>query len=404
MSTLFRSRASIGGAHNDVDVTNLKAKELSGKKHESSVRAINDYRDITSVNEMRTVVISLEKESLRKNKETRQRVKEVREVKSSLKACNKKYDDIISSLKAEREAALLETKNSESRKAELFSHREELEMKLSQIQMQYETNANEMEDLEDELDTWKEYGQTAVAAAQTDTETKIAKSASEMESARSHSRSIQKELHRATLNIESLKKDIQDLEAARIATIGEISETKESIAARGEAFEQELIKYKHQAQLTMQSCEVDVGKAQKHLRAIENERDEARARAQEQRRRVAALSSVIASLEQDQCDHDKEHKMNMTHIAKMRDELMTSKEEFENALKSCEQDISDAYSKIRICVAEKESALADADEAMMNLRQVNKALFALKRNMKEEREIYNTPWWRKAICTSRVRN
>jgi chromosome segregation ATPase len=408
MSTLFRSRTSTGGAHNKGDVTSssssLKPNSLSGKKHVSSgTAAINDYSHITSVNEMRTVVLSLEKESLRKNKETRQRAKEVREAKSNLKACHKKYQSRIDSLKAERDAALSESRKAESRKAELLSLREELEMKLSEIQMQYETNASEMEDLEDELDTWKEYSQTAVAAAQADTQATIAKSAADTDSARLRSQSIKEELHRAKRRIASLQQDMKEVEEARIATKGEIRDTKECIAARSVAFEEELLQLKHEAQLTVKSCEVDAGMAQKHLRGIQTERDEAQLRVQELRQRVFVLDSVVVGLESDQSIHDKEHEKNMAHIAKMRDELMSSKEEFENALKSCEEDISNAYSKIRICVAEKESALADADEAMMNLRQVNKALIALKRDMKEERDMYNTPWWRKAICSSRTR-
>jgi len=77
----------------------------------------------------------------------------------------------------------------------------------------------------------------------------------------------------------------------------------------------------------------------------------------------------------------------------MKEELTRSKAEFEKALATCRFDLREAENEISFYLKEKDSALADAEAARMQLRKLEDVVSNLEKERDYERERNQRPWW-----------
>mmetsp|Transcript_29650 Transcript_29650/g.36081 ORF Transcript_29650/g.36081 Transcript_29650/m.36081 type:complete len:389 (+) Transcript_29650:102-1268(+) len=353
--------------------------------------------DPSSIYDLKSKVIGLEKQSFAKDRNLRLTSKVLRENKNSLGKIMLSNESEINSLKAEKKRALVLNASQEKKMQELSEDKERLEYVLYDLEMDQEDCAQEMEEVQSELETWRECYKTAVEACYADTEVKLKISVENREKAVNNAEKLKQQLKEANKKIVFLKRHIalKDEECQKNKT--EIEITKKDIDDKTTEFQEAIKQCKAQVMRSLEVCRDDAAKADAQMKEMRFQRDAAFEKCATLSRRIDVLTREIDTLEQVELSREADKKKRLAELMSLKSELVNGREALNAQLEECRKDYNTVCSDMRSCIAEKESALADAERAKRDMVKVEKILNLLRKSAEEERAKYNQPWWKKVF-------
>eukprot|EP00586_Coscinodiscus_wailesii_P002632 CAMPEP_0172492396 /NCGR_PEP_ID=MMETSP1066-20121228/23544_1 /TAXON_ID=671091 /ORGANISM="Coscinodiscus wailesii, Strain CCMP2513" /LENGTH=379 /DNA_ID=CAMNT_0013262011 /DNA_START=100 /DNA_END=1236 /DNA_ORIENTATION=- len=348
--------------------------------------------DPSSIYDLKSKVIGLEKQSFAKDRNLRLTSKVLRENKNSLGKIMLSNESEINSLKAEKKRALVLNASQEKKMQELSEDKERLEYVLYDLEMDQEDCAQEMEEVQSEVETWRDCYKTAVEACYADTEVRLKISVENREKAVNNAEKLKQQLKEANKKIVFLKRHIalKDEECQKNKT--EIEITKKDIDDKTTEFQEAIKQCKAQVMRSLEVCRDDAAKADAQMKEMRFQRDAAFEKCVTLSRRIDVLTREIDTLEQVELSREADKKKRLAELMSLKSELVNGREALNAQLEECRKDYNTVCSDMRSCIAEKESALADAERAKRDMVKVEKILNLLRKSAEEERAKYNQPW------------
>merc|ERR1712048_610016 len=147
----------------------------------------------------------------------------------------------------------------------------------------------------------------------------------------------------------------------------------------------------------MKVCQRDATLAEQALVATEAKRAESEAKIGILQKQMEVLNQLVSCLEEDNSSLEAKDGRCQSEIKAMRAELTKSRKEFQTQLNSCRYDLMEAETAYRSCLHEKGCALADAELARKQLRQIEEHVCFLENQMELEKKRKERPWWKKLL-------
>merc|ERR1719148_61143 len=178
----------------------------------------------------------------------------------------------------------------------------------------------------------------------------------------------------------------------------ELQETKEKLQEKTDEVERvkkSLRDCKAEISTVMKICRKDAALAQKKIASVKGQRNEAVNKIGVLEKQMEVLKQLLECLEEDNNNVQRQSDSCQTEIDSMKEELGRSRGEFQMALNACKCDLLQAETELRFYLEEKESALADAKYARMQLQKLGGVIQDVEKERDFERERNQKPWWKK---------
>eukprot|EP00586_Coscinodiscus_wailesii_P011530 CAMPEP_0172509388 /NCGR_PEP_ID=MMETSP1066-20121228/219930_1 /TAXON_ID=671091 /ORGANISM="Coscinodiscus wailesii, Strain CCMP2513" /LENGTH=369 /DNA_ID=CAMNT_0013287843 /DNA_START=108 /DNA_END=1214 /DNA_ORIENTATION=- len=349
-------------------------------------------RETSSVKELKKMAVSLQMSLAAKDEEHKSTIQELEDIKRDLKTTKMSNDAIIKNLKEEKNIALVNTKKSKEDMEGLSKSIDDLKAKIAEKENEHDKQSEKIKEMQNEIETWKGCYNTAVQSCQDDSEAQIKTNEEQIKVANADAEEYKKQLDEANAFIDSLENDVKIKDEEHEKTSAELVEVKKELARKTALFETALKECKDDVDSALSLCMADAEIADKSFQAIKAERDSALAEVDNLTAKIGTLNSAIASLENTNQRQDEEQMRDLQEIQALRTELLRSKEEFENALECCQDDVETANENLKTCESERDAALEDAATARDQLRQVLRALRILEKDIARERQEREKSW------------